>query len=110
MHHEDVTIASVFFLLQQGYDTCYCTRLAPNKENRTCRQVGAVKKHRTFKERTPAQVEYDRAYTRLKARKRRGKLTTEQWNEAVAQALEIKRQAECGEIMDNEMKKRFYRL
>lgn len=32
-----------FFLLQNGYDTCYCSRRAPGKDNRTCRQVGAVK-------------------------------------------------------------------
>ena len=34
--------------------------------------------------------EYSRIYNRLKARKRRGRITTDAWNRQVAQAQELK--------------------
>jgi len=95
-----------YFLLTAGYNTCYCNNIAPGESERTCRKVGAHKKAAT-KERTPAQVEYQRVYNRLKTQKNQGKISTDEWNEAVAQALNVKERAERGELGDEEMRVAF---
>ena len=95
-----------FFLLTAGYNTCYCNGIAPSETERTCRKVGAHKKAAT-KTKTPAQVEYQRVYNRLKTQKSRGKISVDDWNAAVAQALEVKDRAECGELSDEEMRAAF---
>ena len=69
-----------YFLLTAGYNTCYCNNIAPGETERTCRKVGAHRKEAQGKaNRTPAQVEYDRAYNRLKKRHSRGTLTDAEW-------------------------------
>jgi len=98
-----------FFLLTAGYNTCYCNNIAPGETERTCRKVGAHKKAET-KTKTPAQKEYDRVYNRLKQQKNRGKISNGEWNDAVARALEVKDQAERGELGDEEMKAAFERM
>ena len=50
------------------------------------------------------QKEYRKVYNRLKVRKNRGKLTVNEWNSAVTQALEYKDKAEAGKISDTELK------
>ena len=92
-----------FFLLTAGYNTCYCNNIAPGETERTCRKVGAHKKA-AAKERTPAQMEYQRVYNRLKTQKSRGKISVGEWNTAVAQALDVKDRAERGELSDEEMR------
>ena len=87
------------FLLTAGYNTCYCGNIAPGETERTCRKVGA--------HRSPARVEYDRTYNRLKQRKVRGKISADEWNAAVAQAMQVLEQAERGELTDDEMRERF---
>ena len=78
-----------YFLLTAGYNTCYCNNIAPGETERTCRKVGAHRKEAQGKtNRTPAQVEYDRAYNRLKQRKNRKKISVEEWNAAVAETLQ----------------------
>ncbi len=54
--------------------------------------------------RTPAQVEYDRTYNRLKQRKNRKKISIDEWNIAVAKAQELMEQAGRGELTDTELK------
>ncbi len=94
-----------FFLLSSGYDTCYCNNIAPGETEKTCRKVGAHKKEvQALSGATPAQKEYRKVYNRLKVRKNRGKLTADEWNAAVAIALEYKDKAERGEISDIELK------
>ena len=44
---------------------------------------------------------------RLKMQKNRGKISVDEWNAAVAQALEVKDRAERGELSDGEMKAAF---
>jgi len=95
-----------FFLLTAGYNTCYCNDIAPGETERTCRKVGAHKKAAT-KTKTPAQVEYQRVYNRLKQQRHRGKISTDEWNAAVAQAQELKARTERGELSDEEMKAMF---
>jgi hypothetical protein len=93
-----------YFLLLGGYDICYCLNIAPGETKRTCRDVGAHKKEARKEGKTPARLEYDKVYNRLKTRKARGKLTTDEWNDAVALALDYKDKAEAGEISDFELK------
>ncbi|MFY0390484.1 DUF6076 domain-containing protein, partial [Hominicoprocola fusiformis] len=86
-----------YFLLTAGYNTCYCGNIAPGETERTCRRVGAHRKEAQGKaNRSPARVEYDRTYNRLKQRKVRGKIGVDEWNAAVAKAMQVLEQAERG--------------
>ena len=100
-----------YFLLTEGYNTCYCNNIAPGETNRTCRKVGAHRKEAQGKtNRTPAQREYDRAYNRLKVRKQRRKISTDEWNAAVAAAQNLVAQSERGELTDEELKNQLAKL
>lgn len=97
-----------YFLLTSGYNTCYCNNIAPGETKRTCRKVGAHRKEAQGKaNRSPARIEYDRAYNRLKQKKNRKKISVDAWNTAVAEAMRVLEQAERGELSDDEMKTRF---
>lgn len=93
-----------FFLLSNGYDTCYCNNVAPGETEKTCRKVGAHIKEARKEGKTPARLEYDKVYNRLKTRRARGKLSADEWNAAVLLALEYKDKAEVGKISDFELK------
>lgn len=100
-----------YFLLTAGYNTCYCSNIAPGEANRTCRVVGAHRKE--SKERanaSPARKEYQRTYNRLKQRKTRGKISVNEWNNAVAKAQELLAQAEQGMLSDEVLKKQLNEL
>ena len=100
-----------YFLLTAGYNTCYCNNIAPGERERTCRKVGAHRKEaRDRAGRTPAQVEYDRAYNRLKQRKNRKKISLDEWNAAVAKAQELLTQSGRGELTDEELKRKLAEL
>lgn len=100
-----------YFLLTDGYNTCYCNNIAPGETKRTCRKVGAHRKEAQGKaNRSPAKKEYDRAYNRLKARKQRSKISVDEWNAAVAQAQELVAQSERGELTDDELRKKLEQL
>lgn len=97
----------IYFLLLSGHNTCYCSNIAPNQkktsETKTCRDIGAHIKEAEKKERrTPAQQEYDKVYNRLKTRKNRGKLTIDEWNDKVAEAIELMEKNKNGELSDFE--------
>lgn len=100
-----------YFLLTKGYDTCYCNNIAPGETARTCRKVGMHRKEMRGKvNRSPAQIEYDRTYNRLKVRKQRKKISTSEWNAAVAKAQELVAQSECGELSDEDLKQKLEEL
>ncbi len=100
-----------YFLLTAGYNTCYCNNIAPGETERTCRKVGAHRKEAQGRaNRTPARREYDRAYNRLKVRKQRGKISTDEWNAAVAQAQGLVAQSERGELTDEELTRKLNQL
>ena len=99
-----------FFLLQKGYDVRYCTRIAPGETKRTCRQVGAHNKQTDRDSKTPVQIEYENTYNRLKKRKARGKISTDEWNALVARAQDIREQAQRGCLSDFEMKEKLAKL
>ena len=60
--------------------------------------------------RSPAQIEYDRTYNRLKVRKQRKKISTSEWNAAVARAQELVARSERGELADEELKRKLAEL
>ena len=100
-----------YFLLTAGYNTCYCNNIAPGETERTCRKVGAHRKEARYRAgRTPAQIEYDRAYNRLKQRKNRRKISLDEWNKAVARAQELLEQSGRGELTDEELKRKLAEL
>ena len=104
--HQETRISAS--LASAAYNPCYCNNIAPSETERTCRKVGAHRKEAQGKaNRTPAQVEYDRAYNRLKQRKNRKKISVEEWNASVAEAMKVLEQSEQGKINDEEMRKRF---
>ena len=74
---------------------------------RTCRKVGAHRKANHPTGLSPAGMEYRKVYNRLKARKQRRKISTDEWNAALAQAQEVLDMAERGELSDGEMRERF---
>lgn len=94
-----------FFLAIGGYDTVYCNRIAPGETKRTCRQVGA---HRKEKEKNdkPIHKEYFKAYNRLKARKSRGSISTDKWNQQVSMIQDWRDAAVRGEMSDAELKQK----
>ena len=94
-----------YFLLTNAYDTRYCNDIAPGETERTCRKVGAHRK--AARDRSPADVEYQKVYNRLKARKQRGKISADEWNAAVARAQRVLDMAERGELSDEETRRRF---
>ncbi len=97
-----------YFLLTAGYNTCYCNNIAPGETERTCRKVGAHRKEAQGKANwSPAKKEYGRTYNRLKGRKQRGKISTDQWNAAVSKAQKVLDMAERGELTEEETRKRF---
>ena len=97
-----------YFLLTAGYNICYCNNIAPGETKRTCRKVGAHRKEAQGKaNRSPTQKEYDRVYNRLKVRKQRGKISADEWNAAVARAHAVLDLAECGDLSDEETRRRF---
>ena len=93
-----------WFLAVGGYDTLYCDRVAPGETKRTCRKVGAHNKEQLKNSKDFAQREYSRVYNRLKARKRTGMITTDEWNRLVANAQELKDKAKRGDISETELK------
>jgi hypothetical protein len=99
-----------FFLLVNSYDAVYCNRIAPGETVKTCRKVGAHRKATKAEGKTPAQKMYDTVYNRLKQRHLLQKITHDEWNAAVAEALELKDQAERGELNDLELRARYDKM
>ena len=89
-----------------AYDTRYCTRVAPGETEKTCRQVGPHRKENQRNGTEFIRREYQKTYNRLKGRRQRKTITTDEWNRSVALAQELKAQAEKGLIGDAELKQR----
>ena len=98
-------------MLDSGYNAIYCNNIAPGETDRICRKVGAHRKEAREKaNRNPARVEYDRTYNRLKQKKNRKKISVNEWNAGVAEAMRILEQSESGELTDDEMRAQFKAL
>lgn len=99
-----------YFLTIGAYNTCYCNEIAPGETERTCRMVGAHRKEKAKSNSQPILKEYSRVYNRIKARKRKGKITVEEWNKQVAYIQEIKEAALRGKYTDEQVKKIFDKI
>lgn len=99
-----------WFLAIGAYDTRYCTRVAPGEAKKTCRQVGPHRKEKRRNGDEFIRREYQKAYNRLKGRKHRGSISTDEWNRQVALAQEFKAQAEKGQITDVELRQGLDRI
>lgn len=98
-------------MLTNGYNTCYCNNIAPGVTVRTCRMVGAhVKEAKKKAAETPALQEFRKAYSRLKMRKSRGKISVDQWNAAVAEAEKLRGLAGQGKLSELELRERLAKL
>ena len=64
--------------------------MVPGTNGKTCRKVGAHEREKEKQKKETAVREYKRTYNRLKARKRRGQITVDEWNRQVAQAQKLK--------------------
>lgn len=78
-----------WFLAVGGYNTMYCDRAVEGKDGKTCRDIGAHEKEKA-KQKSDAGKIYSRTYNRLKARKRYGTLSTDEWNRMVAISHDIR--------------------
>lgn len=90
-----------WFLAVGAYNTLYCDRKAPGMGGKACREVGAHEKEKSENKKA-ARREYSRIYNRLKARKQRGKLSTDEWNRQVVQAQELRSEFEKGGLTEEE--------
>lgn len=90
-----------WFLAVGAYNTLYCDRKVPGMGGKTCRDVGAHEKEKSENKKT-ARREYSRIYNRLKARKQRGKISTDEWNHKVVQAQELRAAFEKGGLTEEE--------
>ena len=90
-----------WFVAVGGYNTQYCDRPILGQHGKTCRSVGA---HETAKRklREAAAKEYARTYNRLKGRKQRGTISTDEWNCIVAVAEELRAAFQAGEMAESE--------
>ena len=91
-----------WFLAMGGYNTLYCSRVVPGTGGKTCRKIGAHAREKEKQRTETAAREYNRIYNRLKARKRRGRLSTDVWNQQVAQAQVLKDTFAAGMITREE--------
>ena len=79
-----------WFLTVGGYNTMYCDREIPGSNGKTCRMIGAHEREKAANQSSEARKEYSRIYNKLKARKQRGTISTDQWNRQVAAAQRLK--------------------
>ena len=73
-----------WFLTVGGYNTMYCNREIPGAKDKTCRMIGAHERKKAANQSSEARKEYSRIYNKLKARKQRGTISTDLWNQRVA--------------------------
>lgn len=89
-----------YFLLVDGFDTRYCTRIAPGQKKKTCKQVGAHTQKKIRDAESPVRQTYAKIYNRLKSRKRSGSLTVDEWNEKIAQLMDIRDSYDAGNLAE----------
>lgn len=98
-----------WFLTVGGYNTMYCDRAVEGKDGKTCRDIGAHEKEKA-KQKSDAGKIYSRTYNRLKARKRYGTLSTDEWNRMVAIARDIRDSYQAKQITVQEYEEKLNAL
>lgn len=90
-----------WFVAVGGYNTQYCDRPILGQHGKTCRSVGAHETAKRKLKETSAK-EYARTYNRLKARKQRGAISSDEWNQTVAVAEEFRDAFQRGDLSESE--------
>lgn len=90
-----------WFVAVGGHNTQYCDRSIPGQAGKSCRSVGAHETAKRKLKETSAK-EYARTYNRLKARKQRGAISSDEWNQTVAVAEELRAAFQRGEMSESE--------
>lgn len=87
-----------YFLLTAGKYSSYCERPLESDPDKTCRDVGARKRYDDKCRTDPVWIPYNRAYKAHYARYMKKKMTTAQFEQWSRYAVELREQAERGEL------------
>lgn len=98
-----------YFILKGNYDAKYCDRI-PDGENKSCQEIGAVKKFKSKILDNPIYGEYEKVYKRFHARKRKGLVTSEQFGEWSKSSAILRDKAIKGEISFEEYKEELIKI
>jgi hypothetical protein len=91
-----------FFLLRDGYNSSYCSRI-PNNESKSCREIGALRKYSIKVKNDPIMKAYNQAYKTHHARKRNKKMSQAEFNNWALEAIEMKNKALARKITIEEL-------
>lgn len=85
------------FASRGNYNKKYCDRIIANT-SRTCQEVGATNSFKNKMLKEPITGEYQRAYKRLYARKRTGKITKDELDKQIKKATLLRNKAKEGSL------------
>jgi hypothetical protein len=92
-----------YFVMKGDYITKYCDRRAKGKKQ-TCQHLGSSRDFRERKAKSPAHVEYMKAYKRNHSRIKYGMISKEKFNEWQVEAKEKTALCEQGELSVEELR------
>lgn len=92
-----------YFIPKGNYDMKYCEREVNGEK--ICQKVGAVKSFKDKVKNNPVYNEYEKVYKRLYARKRKGIVTQNQFDEWVKHSSKLKKEALKGNLSYDDFKK-----
>ncbi len=92
-----------YFIIKGKYDMKYCDRIAKG-DTRTCQEIGAINSFKNKIKNDPVYREYEKAYKRYYAQKRKGVITQEQFDNWVKTASKTKKEALKGNLSFDDFK------
>lgn len=91
-----------YFIPKGNYDMKYCEREVNGEK--VCQKVGAVKSFKDKVKNNPVYNEYEKVYKRFYARKRKGLVTQNQFDDWVKRASRLKKDALKGILSEDDFK------
>lgn len=92
-----------FFLSTQGYHTDYCDRPLEGNPKRRCRNQGAKNGAKEKAANNPVIRGYNRAYQRIFADRRRGRISEADWERSKQRIADLRDMATSGRLSDREL-------
>jgi len=92
-----------FFAMEPGYFYEYCSGIAPGENERTCREVGALKSHEEKIKNDPVWAVYRKAYKKYHARVGKKKMSKADFQVWADRAIVLRDKALAGEVSVNEL-------
>lgn len=92
-----------YFAVKGKYDMKYCDRIAKG-DTRTCQEIGAINSFKNKIKNDPVYGEYEKAYKRYYAQKRKGVITQEQFDNWAKNASKTKKEALKGNLSFDDFK------